>query len=58
MLHHRAKIRQVNAILKESYSRLYRFTYIEPADDLCGPDGRLNENLYFKDGLHIVDADN
>ena len=54
----RARIREVNMLVRSECNLRDRFVYIEPASELCGPGGYLNEELYWGDNLHLVEAGN
>ena len=53
----RAKIRDVNSIVRNACNLSDKMIYIEPANDFCWPDGTLNNALYY-DSLHLVEAGN
>ena len=41
----RARIREVNMLVRSECNLRDRFVYIEPASEFCGPGGYLNEEL-------------
>ena len=53
----RDKIKQVNVYLKNgcSHSEIRNFYFIQPDEDWCLEDGKLNEELYYQDCLHLND---
>ena len=54
----RARIREVNMLVRSECNLRDRFVYIEPASEFYGPGGYLNEELYWGDNLHLVEAGN
>ena len=54
----RTRINEVNMRVRSACHLRDRFVYIEPASDFCEPGGELNEAMYWRDSLHLIEAGN